>query len=168
MQNLPSATLCTALHPPLLKASLQIAAFQVHPDMCIPYMCRACWLQNLYLFFFCNSGLLKVYVFRSICFSWVYISGLPKRYVYIPDPGRTHSGICVCCVCDLISGLREALNKKNVSFRALSESPTPPPDPNSGNLVLFFGRQNSRFESHLTHKKRFAKMWGGEGDILTT
>ena len=112
MQNLPSATLCTALHPPLLKASLQIAAFQVHPELCIPYMCRACWLQNLYLFFFCNSGLLKVYVFRSICFCCVYISGLLKRYVYIPDPGRTHSGICVCCVCDLISGLREGLNKK--------------------------------------------------------
>ena len=112
MQNLPSATLCTALHPPLLKASLQIAAFQVHPDMCIPYMCRACWLQHLYLVFFCNSGLLKVYVFRSICFCCVYISGLLKRYVYIPDPGRTHSGICVCCVCDLISGLREGLNKK--------------------------------------------------------
>ena len=43
--------------------------------------------------------------------------------------------------------------------------PNPPPDPNSDNFVLFFGRQNSRFESH---KKRIAKMWGGEGDILTT
>ena len=28
--------------------------------------------------------------------------------------------------------------KKNVFFRALPESPNPPPDPNSGNLVLFF------------------------------
>ena len=28
--------------------------------------------------------------------------------------------------------------KKNVFFRALSESPNPPPDPNLGNLVLFF------------------------------
>ena len=154
MQNLPSATLCTALHPPLLKASLQIAAFQVHPDMCIPYMCRAGWLQHLYLFFFCNSGLLKVYVFRSICFCCVYISGLLKRYVYIPDPGRTHSGICVCCVCDLISGLREGLNKnKNVFFRALPESPPPPPlTPIRATWSSFFGRQNSRFESQFRTK----------------
>ena len=45
--------------------------------------------------------------------------------------------------------------KKNVFFRVLPESPKPPPppDPNSGNLVLFF---------------RTTKMWGGEGDILTT
>ena len=34
-------------------------------------------------------------------------------------------------------------NKKNVFFRALPESPKPPP--NSGNLVLFFGRQKRRF-----------------------
>ena len=63
---------------------------------------------------------------------------------------------------------REEINgNKKVFFRALPESPKPlpPPDPNSGNLVLFFGRQNSRFESP---KKRFAKMWGGEGDKLTT
>ena len=38
--------------------------------------------------------------------------------------------------------------KKNVFFRTLPESPKPPsPDPNSGNLVLFFGGQNSRFKS---------------------
>ena len=49
--------------------------------------------------------------------------------------------------------LREGLNeKKNVFLRALPESPNPPPDPKSGNLVLFFGRQNSRFESHLRTK----------------
>ena len=36
--------------------------------------------------------------------------------------------------------------KKNVFFPALPESPKPPPpDPNSGNLVLFFGRQKRRF-----------------------
>ena len=35
--------------------------------------------------------------------------------------------------------------------------PPPAPDPNSGYLVLFFGRQNSRFKCHLG---------GGEGDIL--
>ena len=35
----------------------------------------------------------------------------------------------------------------------------PPPDPNSGNLVLFF--RTSKFIE-------FAKMWGGGGDILTT
>ena len=34
--------------------------------------------------------------------------------------------------------------KKNVFFWALPESPKPP-DPNSGNLVLFFGRQKRRF-----------------------
>ena len=45
--------------------------------------------------------------------------------------------------------LGKASIKKNVFFRAMPESPNPPPDPNSGNLVLFFGRQNSRFESHL-------------------
>ena len=57
--------------------------------------------------------------------------------------------------------VREDITKnKNVFFRALPEFPKPPPhDPNSGNLVLLFGRQNSRFESHL---------WGGKGDILTT
>ena len=31
--------------------------------------------------------------------------------------------------------------KKSVFFQALPESPKPPPDTNSGNLVLFFGRQ---------------------------
>ena len=44
------------------------------------------------------------------------------------------------------------------SFKHCPNPPTPPPpDLNSGNLVLFFGRQNSRFKSHLG---------GGEGDIL--
>ena len=42
--------------------------------------------------------------------------------------------------------------KKKVFFQALPESPKPPPDPNSGNLVLFFGRQNSRFESQFRTK----------------
>ena len=46
----------------------------------------------------------------------------------------------------LLFVLREGVNeKKNVFFRALPESPNPPPDPNSGNLVLFFGRQKRRF-----------------------
>ena len=62
--------------------------------------------------------------------------------------------------------IREDINeKKNVFFRALPESPNPiPPDPNSGNLVLFFGRQNSRFESHLrtkSAKKNFFDTWWG-------
>ena len=52
---------------------------------------------------------------------------------------------------DFLSCFREGLNeKKNVFFRALPESPNPPPDPYSGNLVLFFGRQ----------KRRFARMAG--------
>ena len=38
----------------------------------------------------------------------------------------------------------------NVVFRALPESPKPPPDPNLGNLVLFFGRQKRRF-AHMTN-----------------
>ena len=44
--------------------------------------------------------------------------------------------------------------EKNVFFRALPElpKPLPPHDPNSGNLVLFFGRQNSRFESQFRTK----------------
>ena len=43
--------------------------------------------------------------------------------------------------------------KKYVFFLALPESPKPsPPDPNSGNLVVFFGRQNSRFESQFRTK----------------
>ena len=55
---------------------------------------------------------------------------------------------------------RESLNgQKTFSFGHCPNHLTPPLDPNSGNLVLFFGRQNSRFESHLR---------GGEGDILTT
>ena len=49
--------------------------------------------------------------------------------------------------------IREDINEKK---RFLSK----PPPPN--NLVLFFGLKNLRFE------KRFAKMWGGEGVILTT
>ena len=59
----------------------------------------------------------------------------------------------------LLWGLGKASMKKNVFFRALPELPNPPPphDPNSGNLVLFFGRQNSRFESHL----RTNVGWGG-------
>ena len=40
------------------------------------------------------------------------------------------------------------LREKNVFFRALPKSP-PPWDPNSGNMVLFFGRQNSRCGSQL-------------------
>ena len=34
--------------------------------------------------------------------------------------------------------------KKNIFFRALPESPNPPLDPNSGNLVLFF--RKSKFK----------------------
>ena len=49
--------------------------------------------------------------------------------------------------------------KKKRFLLGIARNTYTPPDPNSGNLVLFFGRQNSRFESHLM---------GGEGDILTT
>ena len=55
---------------------------------------------------------------------------------------------------------------------------TPPPDPNSGNLVLFF--RTSKFNAvqvptglwfpylREDSQKKVRKMWGGEGDILTT
>ena len=44
-----------------------------------------------------------------------------------------------------VTEVREDLNgKKNVFFWALPESPTPPPDLNSGNLVLFF--RTSKFK----------------------
>ena len=49
------------------------------------------------------------------------------------------------------TSLREDLNrKKTFSFGHCPNPLTPPPDPNSGNLVLFFGRQ----------KRRFARMTG--------
>ena len=41
---------------------------------------------------------------------------------------------------------REDINtKKTFSFGHCPNHLTPPPDPNSGNLVLFFGRQKRRF-----------------------
>ena len=60
----------------------------------------------------------------------------------------------------ITSGKGRPQLKKIVFFRALPKSPNPPsPQPQYGQLGPFFGRQNSRFESHL---------WGGEGDISTT
>ena len=49
---------------------------------------------------------------------------------------------------------REGLNgKKTFSFgHCPNHLNPPPPDPNSGNLVLFFGSQNSRFESQFRTK----------------
>ena len=79
----------------------------------------------------------------------------------------THQPHSTALLNSLKDPFREDINrKKTSSFRHCPNHLTPsPPDPNLSNLVLFFGRQNSRFESHL---KWFAKMWGGEGDILTT
>ena len=37
------------------------------------------------------------------------------------------------------------MKKKTFSFGHCPNHLTPPPDPNSGNLVLFFGRQKRRF-----------------------
>ena len=64
--------------------------------------------------------------------------------------------------------------KKNVFFQALPQSPKPPPpltpiratwsffsDVKIQDLKVPYLREDSQ-------KKRFAKMWGGEGDILTT
>ena len=44
---------------------------------------------------------------------------------------------------DRLHDLGKTSTEKKVFFRALPESPKPPP--NSGNLVLFFGRQKRRF-----------------------
>ena len=44
---------------------------------------------------------------------------------------------------------KTSVEKKTFSFGHCPNHLNPPPDPNSGNLVLFFGRQNSRFESPL-------------------
>ena len=53
--------------------------------------------------------------------------------------------------------------KKTFSFGHCPNPLTPPPlTPIRATRSFFFGRQNSRFESHLK------KMWEGEGDILTT
>ena len=59
------------------------------------------------------------------------LSSLPQFYFCVD--------ICNCA-------LKKTSMKKNVFFRALPESPKPqpPPDPNSGNLVLFF--RKSKFK----------------------
>ena len=56
-------------------------------------------------------------------------------------------GLGPMCVATLKGVVREDINRKTffVFFWALPESPNPPPGPNSGNLVLFFGRQKRRF-----------------------
>ena len=41
--------------------------------------------------------------------------------------------------------LREDINKKNRFRSGIARVTYPPPDPNLGNLVLFFGRQKRRF-----------------------
>ena len=42
--------------------------------------------------------------------------------------------------------LREDINRKKRFLSGIARTPKPPPpDPNSGNLVPFFGRQNRRF-----------------------
>ena len=54
--------------------------------------------------------------------------------------------------------------KNNVFFRALPESPKPPPWPQFGQLgPFFFGRQNSRFESP---KKKVCKNVGRGGRYI--
>ena len=40
---------------------------------------------------------------------------------------------------------KASMEKKTFSFGQCPNHLTPPPDPNSGNLVLFFGRQKRRF-----------------------
>ena len=66
--------------------------------------------------------------------------------------------VCLCLNI-LLGKVREDINeKKTFSFRHCPNHLNPP-WPQFGQLGPFFGRQNSRFESHLK---------GGEGDILTT
>ena len=54
---------------------------------------------------------------------------------------------------------RHQWKKKNVFFWELPGTLIPPLTPVRATWSFFFGRQNSRFESHLM---------GGEGDILAT
>ena len=56
--------------------------------------------------------------------------------------------------------LREGFNeKKTFSFGHCPNHLNPPPDPNAGNLVLFFGSQNSRFESQFRTKNTIYTIW---------
>ena len=57
-------------------------------------------------------------------------------------PIKAHSWTTQWSKC---GALREDINKKTFSFGYCPNHLTPPPDPNSGNLVLFFGRQKRRF-----------------------
>ena len=49
------------------------------------------------------------------------------------------------CSAKLILGKTSIEKKKTFSFGRCPNHLNPPPDPNSGNLVLFFGRQKRRF-----------------------
>ena len=49
------------------------------------------------------------------------------------------------CLLQEYYGLGKGSIEKNVFFRALPELPKPPPDPNLGNLVLFF--RTSKFNA---------------------
>ena len=63
----------------------------------------------------------------AVLLKFVYLS-YPKRGSYFYPP------------------ITEKVNrKKTFSFGHCQNHLTPPPDPNSGNLVLFFGRQKRRF-----------------------
>ena len=90
------------------------------------------------------------------------VTSLPR----VVCPIQRNNWECSCSYCTndnsclVNKGLREDINRKNTfSFGHYPNHLTRPPWPQFRQLGPFFGRQNSRFESHL---------WGGEGDILTT
>ena len=82
---------------------------------------------------------------------------------------RVFTWISHSCYVHFPLGKRSMKKKRFLSGIApISYSP-PPMTPIRATWSFFFGRQNSRFESHSGHKKKsFAKMWGGEGDMLST
>ena len=62
-----------------------------------------------------------------------------------------HSHNCQqLCMTELThSDIREDIDTKKRFLSGNARITGTPPNPNLGNLVLFFGHQNSRFENHL-------------------
>ena len=54
---------------------------------------------------------------------------------------------------------KASMEKKRFLSGIAGITSPPPPDPNSGNLVLFFGSQNSRFESQFRTKNTIYTIW---------
>ena len=114
-----------------LSTLLTLSPLPFTPWLFFPNCCRS-FLFNL-------RWAMSIVVYRS------------HIYYYISSIGGIHN------TCQIIRYIFWNLNclgktsiEKNFFFRALTESPNPPPWPQFGQLGPFF---------------RFAKMWGGEGNI---